>query len=215
MIVFLQILLKEKHGENVEKIDKEKELVYTIYSNNEKKENSYDLDINIPYINIDNESTKKYNEEMNTFINKAKNSLKEEGKNIIYTVQFASVIEDNILSVIVRSNLKQASSAQRIIIQTYNYDLKYEKEITLEEIIDMKRLNKDSIQNKIKEEIQIEQKKVEDLKSLGYNIFERDIDNDMYEIKNTKQFFIKNGKLYIMYPYGNDAITSEMDFVII
>ena len=34
------------------------------------------------------------------------------------------------------------------------------------------------------------------------------------EIKN-KQFFVQNGKLYILYPYGNSLATSEMDIVII
>ena len=85
----------------------------------------------------------------------------------------------------------------------------------LQELINKNGLNENDVQNKIKQEIENEQKKVEDLKSLGYEIFERDLESEMYNIENSDEFFIKDGKIYIIYPYGNNDLTSEMDLVII
>ena len=201
---------------NVKKIDESQDFVYTYYTKEETKENSYDLNLNIPYINIDNEIVAEYNKEIKqTYEEKAENTMQTENKNIIYALQYEATIENDILSLIIRANLKEGSSAQRLIIQTFNYDLKNNKQITLKEMIDKKQLNASDVQNKIKAEITSEQKRVEDLKSLGYEIFERDTENEMYKIENTEDFFIKNGKIYIIYAYGNENLTSEMDLVIL
>ena len=201
---------------DIKKIDDGKDLVYTYYTKVENEENSYDLELNIPYINIDNETIAKYNEEIKqTYIQKAENTLQTKNKNIIYSLEYQATIENDILSLVIRANLKEGSNAQRLIIQTFNYDLKNNKEVTLEEIINQKQLNKDEIQNKIKDEITSEQQRVEDLKSLGYNIFERHPEDEMYKIENSQEFFIKDGKIYIIYAYGNENLTREMDLVIV
>lgn len=200
---------------DIKKIDENQNLVYTYYTKNETEEKSYELNLNIPYINIDNETIAKYNEEIKeTFEGKAESVLQTKNQNIIYTVQYEATIENDILSLIIRSNLKESSSAQRVIIQTYNYDLKNNKEITLEEMINNKQLSVEDVENKINEEITTEQQKVQDLKSLGYSIFERNPDDEMYKVQNSKEFFVKDGKIYIIYAYGNENLTSEMDLVI-
>ena len=200
----------------IEKIDKEQEIVYTYYTKNENKKNSYDMNLNIPYINIDNEMIAKYNEEIKeTYEKKAEKILQTENKNTIYSLQYEATIENDILSLVIRTSLKEGSNAQRLIIQTFNYDLKNHKEITLEEMIYQKQLNLDEIQNKIDKEIETEYRRVEDLKSLGYEIFERNPEDEMYQIKNTQEFFIKDGNIYIIYAYGNEHFTSEMDLVIV
>lgn len=203
---------------NIKKIDEERAIVYTYYTKDETKseENSYDLNLNIPYINIDNETIAAYNEEIKqTYEEKAENILQSESGNTIYTLEYEATIENDILSLIIRSNLKEGASAQRIIIQTFNYDLRNNKEISLEELIQLKQLNVNDVQNRIDEEIRIEHQRVEDLKRLGYPIFERNPENDMYKIENSQDFFVKDGNIYIIYAYGNENITSEMDLVIV
>ena len=139
---------------NIKKIDEAQELVYTYYTKNENKKNSYDLNLNIPYINIDNETIAAYNEEIKqTYEATAERILQTENKNIIYSMQYEATIENDILSLIIRVNLKEGSNAQRLIIQTFNYDLKNNKEINLEEMINLKQLNTNDVQNKINEEI--------------------------------------------------------------
>lgn len=201
---------------NEKRKDNQKAIVYTALEKKESKLNSYDIEIHIPQININNSIIDEYNKEIqNVFVNKTKNVLESENRNIIYTVEYVANIEYDILSVMIKSNLKEGTSAQRVIIQTYNYDLRNNKEISLEEVLKIKNVNKEEIQNKIKSEIETEQKKVEDLKKLGYNIYSRDVSSDMYKIENTKEFYLTNEALYIIYAYGNDRITSEMDMIIL
>lgn len=201
---------------DIDKKEEEKEIIYTGYQKQENKENDYELDLYIPYINIDNEIIEKMNKDIKkTFENKAENIVQTEKQNVIYTVQYEATIENDILSLIIKSNLKQSTNAQRLIIRTYNYDLKNKKEITLQELIENKGLNESDVQNKIKQGIENEQKKVKDLKVLGYDIFERDLESEIYNIENTDEFFIKDGRIYIIYPYGNNNLTSEMDLVIL
>ena len=209
--------LENSDSENtIPKADSSKELVYTYYTKNESKNNDYDVNLNIPYINIDNNSVDKINASIKkSFENRAETVLSSTGKNIAYTVEYDATIENNILSVIVRSKYKQINNAQRVIVHTYNYDIANNKQLTLEDVLAIKNLDSTDVEGKIKSRIQDEQKKVEDLKALGYNIFQRNPEDEMYTINQSKEFFIKDGKLYIVYAYGNKNSTSEMDLVII
>ena len=201
---------------SIKKIDEGQDIVYTYYTKDENKKNSYDMNLNIPYINIDNEIIAAYNEEIKqTYEEKAESTLQTENENIIYTLQYEATIENDILSLIIRANLKEGSSAQRLIIQTFNYDLRNNKEITLEEMINLKQLNINDVQNKINQEIESEHQRVEDLRSLGYSVFERNPEDEMYKIENSQEFFVKDGNIYIIYAYGNEHFTSEMDLVIV
>ncbi len=199
----------------VKKIDENKDIVYTNYENTDKSANNYEMNVNLPYINIKNQSVQDYNENIkNIFQAKAEEVLKSTNSNVIYTVKYESYIENNILSLIIYSDLKQDASAQRIIIQTFNFNLETNKELTLEDIIKIYELDEKTVQDKIDNEIKTEEKKAEDLKALGYNVFTRDTKSDMYKIKNATEFFVHNNNLYIIYAYGNDKLTSERDIVV-
>lgn len=199
----------------VKKIDKNKDIVYTNYENTDKSANNYEMNVNLPYINIKNQSVQDYNENIkNIFQAKAEEVLKSTNSNVIYTVKYEAYIENNILSLIIYSDLKQDSSAQRIIVQTFNFNLETNKELTLEDIIKIYELDEKTVQDKIDNEIKNEEKKAEDLKALGYNVFTRDTKSDMYKIKNATEFFVHNNNLYIIYAYGNDKLTSERDIVV-
>ena len=44
----------------------------------------------------------------------------------------------------------------------------------------------------------------------------RDSNSDEYKIENAKNYYLgDNGYLFLVYPYGNKELTSEMDLVII
>lgn len=207
--------IENAEGQDSKKKESDKSLVYTKTEKKENKLNSYDIEVHIPYINIDNEKVEEYNKEIEDFVNKTNSVLESQNKNIIYTVEYVANVQNDILSLMIRSNLKEGASAQRVIIQTYNYDLRNNKEITLEEVLKIEHVSSFEVQEKIKNEISIEQKKVEDLKNLGYNIYSRDASSDIYDIKNSKEFYLSNNTLYIIYAYGNDTFTSEMDLIVI
>lgn len=198
-----------------QKIDDNKDIVYTNYSKEEKKD-KYEINVNLPYINIKNQSVQNFNKEItNTFEAKAEEVIKDTDKNVVYTVKYKANIENNILSLIIYSDLKQDLSAQRVIIQTFNYNLEENKELSLEDVLKIYDLNKSEVQSKIDKDIKSEQKKSEDLIKLGYNVFSRNIESEIYNVENIKEYFIYNNNIYIIFAYGNEDITSEMDLVII
>ena len=206
---------EENNQYDTKKIEENKEVIYTNYSKQEKTDN-YEINVNLPYINIKNRTVQNFNKEItNTFEAKAEEILKSDNKNMIYTVKYKAKIEKNILSLIIYSDLKQDTNAQRVIVQTFNFNLEENKMLELEDILKIYDLNKNEVQNKINKDIKEEQRKTDDLKELGYNVFSRDLESDIYKIKNIKEFFIYENNIYIIFAYGNDSITSEMDLVII
>ena len=204
----------ENQGDNKKK-DNSRDLVYVDLEKKETKLNSYDLEVHIPKINIDSPVVDEYNQDIQSFIDKTNEVLGSENQNIIYTVDYVANVQDGILSLMIKSNLKEGSNAQRVIVETYNYDLRNNKEISLEEVLAIEYLDKNDVQNRIDTKIAQEQRQVEDLKDLGYNIYNRDTSSEQYKVENSKYFYLTNNVLYIIYPYGNENYTSEMDLVII
>ena len=214
--IFNNTITNDNDTNNSKKEEADKKIVYTKYEKKETKLNSYDLEVHIPHINISGEVVEKYNQEIeNIFVDMAKKVLQSENNNVIYTVEYVANIQDDILSVMIKSNLKEGSKAQKVIIQTYNYDLRNNKEITLAEVLKIEQLNENDVQNKIKADIQTEQKKAQDLKSLGYNIYSRDINSDIYSIEKSTEFYFTGNILYLIYAYGNQMSTSEKDIVVL
>lgn len=206
----------ENNGYKIDKKEEAEEIVYIGYQNAENKVNDYELDVNIPYINIKNEIIDEFNKQIKeTFEQKAKSILNTKNSNVIYTVNFSAYVNNNILSLVVRSTLKEGGNPQRDIVQTYNYDLKNQKKCTVDSLLEMKGITKKDAGQKIKEEIKNVQIRVEELKKLGYPIYSRDYTSDIYNINNVTEYFMgEDSALYIIYAYGNLNHTSEMDIVV-
>ncbi|MFR0921864.1 MAG: hypothetical protein ACLSG7_01965 [Clostridia bacterium] len=208
--------LENNEEYQIQKINNNENIIYTSYTKEDKNDN-YEINVNLPYINIENKEVKQFNKEIkDTFEGKAEETIKNKNNNnIIYTVKYKAYIENNNLSLIIYSDLKQSTSAQRVIIQTFNYDLKENKENKLEDTLNNYSLKINDVQNKINNDIQKEQKKSEELIKLGYNVFSRDINSDIYKIDNITEYFVYKNNIYIIFAYGNNKITSEKDIVII
>lgn len=199
------------------KQDDSKEIVYTSYSNKKDEENKYLIDINIPYINIDNKIIEKYNEEIQSiFESKEKSILSQTNEtDNIYSVNYKAYVFNDILSLVIYSNLKEGYNPQRVIVKTYNYNLKKEKEETVENLLRTKNISILTAEDTIKKEIKEIQKKNERLQELGYSVYSRDYTSNIYKLATSDTFFIgRDGYIYIIYAYGNNNFTSEMDLVI-
>ena len=206
----------ENNSYKISKIKEDEEIVYLGYKNNQNQVNDYELDVNIPYINIKNETINEFNTKIkDIFEKKAKSVLNTKNKNIIYTVDYSAYVTNNILSLVVRSTLKEGANPQRDIVQTYNYDLTNQKECNIDSLLELKGISKKDASETIKKQIKIVQERVEELRKLGYNIYPRDHTSDIYSVNNITDYFIGNDNaLYIIYAYGNENHTSEMDIVI-
>ena len=202
--------------ENVEKKDESKDIIFTVYENEDNISGNYTLNVHIPNFNIKDENIEELNNKISTeYKQKVNQILNNKGNQIIYSVEYSAYIENEIIFLIIRSNLKESNNAQKQMVYTYNYDLKNKKEITLENIIEKLKYNKNDVQKAIQNYIEEQEENSKSLKNLGYGIYVRNSKDEMYKIENTKNFFVKNNKIYIIYPYGNTSATSEMDIVII
>lgn len=202
--------------QDIEKNNNDKDYVYTALEATNTSENNYSLNVHIPEINIKNDVITQINTDIaKRYKQEVSNVLNSKGKNTIYSIEYEAHVENNILFLTIRSNLKQSNNAQKLMIYTYNYDLKEQKSHTLDELIQILNYDKTEIQNLINSEIKSQEENANSLKELGYSIYLRDSSSDIYKIENSNYFFIKDKRLFIIYPYGNEAVTSEMDLVII
>ena len=206
----------ENNSYKISKLKEDKEIVYLGYQNNESKINDFELDVNIPYINIESDIIEEFNSQIKeVFEQKAKNILNTQNNNTIYTVDYSAYISNNILSLVVRSTLKEGSNPQRDIVQTYNYDLTNQKKYTIDSMLELKGISKKEASQKIKDEIKTVQERVDELIKLGYDVYIRDYTSDTYSINNVTEYFLgEDNALYIIFAYGNENHTSEMDIII-
>lgn len=192
------------------------EIIETKYDINEKKETKYNIIAKIPLFKKETKITKEINEEIyNIFAKKIIDIVKNNKTYTVYNLGYVGYINDNILSLVIKCTLKEGTNAQRTIIQTYNYNINEDRLVNLEEIIQSKKLDKEKMQNQITEEISKLTKQNENFANQGYNVYVRNLNDDIYKIENTKNFFLgKNKTLYLVYAYGNNDYTSETDLVI-
>ena len=95
----------QDNSSNINKTDNTKELIYDSYVAQESVEGSYDLNVNIPYLNISSDVAEQINNEINNiFYKKAENTLKGTEKYTIYSVKYKAYVNDNILSLITNLN---------------------------------------------------------------------------------------------------------------
>lgn len=200
----------------ITKIDETKQIVYTGYENKEIKVSDYNLDVNIPYINIKSEVIEKFNKDIrDTFEQKAKSILSTQSQNIIYNVDYCAYVTNNMLSLVVKSTLKEGENTQREIIQTYNYNLENQQEITFEDLLNFKNITRQDAGNKIRAEIKSVESKVNELSQLGYKIYQRNSNSDIYKLDNISEYFIgENDVIYVIFAYGNNNNTNEKDIII-
>ena len=214
--LFNNKILINSENVRVEKIELEKELVYTGYKLVNEDENYYSVNAQIPVMNINNNKAREINAEIkNEFYDKANSVMRQSEKNIIYKVSYAAFVNNDILSIVIKASLKEENKAEKVSVKTYNYSISNEKLLTLEELIELKKTTKEVVQKSIDDEIQKVTKNLEIIASEYGTVYERNVNSDIYKIDSAKTYFLTDdGYVYIVYAYGNEEDTNEMDIVI-
>ena len=200
------------------KIKGDEELVYTAYEYTEKLDGKYDINVKIPSINIDSEESETINKEISDIFKAKAQSImsNENSKNIIYTVEYSAYINTNILSVVIKSNLKEGQNAQRVIVKSYTYNITSGELIDINELLSIKKVDETEVKKSIQKVVSENAKQSESLKNLGYKVYERNLNDEMYNVENIKNFFYgPDGVLYIIFAYGNNNFTAELDVITI
>lgn len=200
---------------NIEKGDLSKNYLY-IYSENpqlpngpytKKLDGKYDIVAYLPVFNINSDVTNGFNNITINYFVKMMNDIVVNGTtNTNLTISFAANVNDNILSVAIIAKLKEGDKPQRIMIQGYNYDLANNKEVKVADVLAKKNVDMATANSKIEKVV----------KSADNTLYKRELTNPIYSIDKVTNFILgRNGELYIIYAYGNQAnvYSSEMDIV--
>lgn len=233
VIIIAVILLnknKEKQNQynNVieENIDREKlEMEFKQpFSNNENeyveirqkveqaKVGKYDVTAKIPKITIEEAEAEELNQEIYRLAASIINQATKADKYVKYDMEYITYLNRNVLSIVIRFTIKEGANPRRIIIKTYNYDIVENKQVKITDIIDREKENK--IQEEINNKIEESNIRANQSISKGYTAYVRDTESKIYKIENATEFFIGNDNiLYIIYAYGNQDYTDEMDLI--
>lgn len=211
-----EIISNDYDETNLQKRDASKGIVYSAYDI-QKQEGNYELDAHLPVINIKDSVATDFNKmTQSIFANKASDILNNKyTEKVIYSVDYISYVNDNILSLVIKSTLKQGNNPQRVIVQAYNYNLETGEKVQLVDVLAKRNIIQSDCQNKIHEIVTKAQEEAQVLVQSGYTVYNRNLSDSMYQISNISTFFLgKNEELYIIFAYGNQNFTSEMDVVL-
>lgn len=205
--------------QNVTKTDETKEIVYAAYNIKQEVEGKYNFNLNIPIINITGQVPQDFNAiTQQVFLNKANEIMENAKEYTIYNVDYIAYINEGILSVAIKSSLKEGNGIQRVMVQTYNYNLETGEQVVLNDILNKKGIKTVEVNKKIEEQVERASKEAEALSQalgqIGQTIYKRDLNSAIYITDNVRNFLYgKNGRIYIIYAYGNSSATSEMDII--
>ncbi len=200
----------------VDKIEPSNALVYTGYNLVNEDENYYSVNAQVPVINIDTDKAKQINGEIKSeFYDKVNSIMRQTEKNTVYTVSYAAFVNEHILSVVVKSSLKEEGKSEKVVVKTYNYSIAEEKLLSLNDLIELKQTTKETVQTTIKEDIKLAYTNAKIIAEEYGILYERDLEKPIYQVDNTTTFFLtQDGYVYIVYAYGNYDYTNEMDVII-
>lgn len=202
---------------NVNRIEvNNKNYVYTTYNLVNEDENYYSVNAQIPTININSNKVKEINAQIKTeFYDTANTVMRKKEGYTIYTVSYVAYINEDVLSLVIKSSLKQQDKAEKVTVRTYNYSIADEKLYTLEDLIKYKETTNEEVQSIIDKDVRTAYNNAKIIAETYGNLYERDLSSDMYKIDHTDTFFLtQDGYVYIIYAYGNKDYTNEMDLII-
>lgn len=202
--------------QSINKKQNSKDIVYTGYDLQNEDVNFYQIDINIPILNVESEVANKINSEIKSeFYDTANVIMRKMSGYTVYSVNYSAYYFNNVISIVVKASLKEEGRNEKVSIKTYNYNIENNSNIELKELIE-KTDNKDKkVQSKINSEIEKYNKNALAVAKEFGSTYTRNLESAIYKIENTKEYFVTDsGKLYIIYPYGNDEYTNEVDIVI-
>ena len=191
------------------------ELVYNAYDLNHPSD-YFNVDADIPQINIKSPTIDRINQEITEkYRQKAYAYMRKTEGMTIYNVKYAAYTNNAYLSLVIRESLKEDGKPEKVTIKTYNYNISTDKEVSIDDLIQLKKFTKEDVQSTIVKDIQTIDANAKVLAKEYGSVYSRDLNSDMYKVENTENYFLTNeGYVYIVYAYGNTEDTNEMDIVI-
>ena len=214
--LFTNTIIINSDNVRTDTMDPSKELVYTGYNFADEDENYFTVNAQIPILNINHEKAKAINADIKSeFYDKANSVMRKKDGKTIYTVTYASFVNGNVLSIVVKSSLKEEGKAEKVTVKTYNYSIADNQMVTLADLIREKETTTEAVQTTITNDVKKAYTNAKIIADQYGTLYERDLSSDMYKVENTTTYFLtQDGYVYIVYAYGNSDYTNEMDIII-
>ncbi len=201
---------------DLDKLEETKDLVYTGYKLDNTDENYYAVNAQIPIINIDTEKARELNQEIRgTFYEKANEVMRIGSDYTQYNVTYQAYLNNDVISVVIKSTLKQGNNPEKVSVKTCNYNIPGKKQLTFLDVIELKKTTQAEVQSSINKKVKEADTRSKIIAAEYGTMYERDLSDDMYKVQNTANFFLTDeGNVYIVYAYGNNTYTNEMDVIV-
>lgn len=214
--LFTNSLIINSQELKANKIEQKNDYVYTGYNLVNEDENYYSVNAQIPVININSDKAREINSKIKTeFYDIANTIMRKKEGNTIYTVSYAAFINNDVLSLVIKASLKEADKSEKLMVKTYNYAITEDRELSLNDLITLKETTEEDVQKTINNDVKTAYTNAKIIAEQFGNLYERDLSSDIYKVENTSTFFLtQDGYVYIVYAYGNNDYTNEMDLII-
>ena len=178
--------------ENIEKVDTTKPIVYNGLEFNQQEEDKYKIQATLPFLNITGTVADNYNNlTQKIFVDKLSNIIQNSEVYTICDMSYTAYVNNDILSIAIMASIKEGDNAQRIMIQTYNYNILTNEDVLISDIIKLRDLDKNTINKKIKSVVKKAADDAQSMQNTGYNIYDRDVDSDKYDVDNVENFDVQ------------------------
>ena len=192
-------------------------IVQTGYQIQNNDDSFYTIQVNVPTIQLNTQTAVDLNAQLkNDFYQNALGYMVQTERHIYYTVSYQAFYKDNYLSIVIKSSMKSGNDPESVIVKAYVYSIESDELVSINEMLEHTGITSKKAQAAIDKEIKAANNRSKTLAVEFGEMYTRDVESEEYLVENAKNYFLTDeGNLYIVYTYGEDETTNEIDIIIL
>lgn len=192
-------------------------IVQTGYQIQNNDDSFYTIQVDVPTIQLNTQTAVDLNAQLkNDFYQNALGYMVQTERHIYYTVSYQAFYKDNYLSIVIKSSMKSGNDPESVIVRAYVYNIESNELVSINEMLEHTGITSKKAQSAIDKEIKAANNRSKTLAVEFGEMFTRDVESEEYLVENAKNFFLTDeGNLYIVYTYGENETTNEIDIIIL
>lgn len=192
-------------------------IVQTGYQIQNNDDAFYTIQVNVPTIQLNTQTAVDLNAQLkNDFYQNALGYMVQTERHIYYTVSYQAFYKDNYLSIVIKSSMKSGNDPESVIVKAYVYSIESDELVSINEMLEHTGITSKKAQAAIDKEIKAANNRSKTLAVEFGEMYTRDVESEEYLVENAKNYFLTDeGNLYIVYTYGEDETTNEIDIIIL
>ena len=192
-------------------------IVQTGYQIQNNDDAFYTIQVNVPTIQLNTQTAVDLNAQLkNDFYQNALGYMVQTERHIYYTVSYQAFYKDNYLSIVIKSSMKSGNDPESVIVKAYVYSIESDELVSINEMLEHTGITPKKAQAAIDKEIKAANNRSKTLAVEFGEMYTRDVESEEYLVENAKNYFLTDeGNLYIVYTYGENETTNEIDIIIL